>query len=143
MSNSRSCSSCILISVLAIVACGSPSDDMQAPADADYESSPGAPHHRDAQTSPRDAHGDTDARPDDAAMAIDASDGTIGDGGVLGGGTVSCYSEYAPSATCTLPSHCCFSNYSAEHAGSCDTAACTWGTIDCDGPEDCAIGQRC
>ena len=58
-------------------------------------------------------------------------------------GSVSCYSSGAPSATCTLPVHCCFSNYSADHNGYCTTSECAWGTIDCDGPEDCASSQHC
>jgi len=58
-------------------------------------------------------------------------------------GTVSCYTEGAPSNTCTLPVHCCFSNYSAQHNGSCSTSQCAYGTIDCDGPEDCAAGDHC
>ena len=58
-------------------------------------------------------------------------------------GTVSCYTEGAPANTCTLPTHCCFSNYSAQHNGYCSTTTCEYGTIDCDGPEDCAAGQRC
>ena len=58
-------------------------------------------------------------------------------------GTVSCYTEGAPANTCTLPVHCCFSNYSAQHDGSCSTASCAYGTITCDGPEDCAQGERC
>src|SRR5262245_25224730 len=59
------------------------------------------------------------------------------------GGSVSCYTEGAPTNACTLPVHCCFSNYSALHNGWCTTDACTWGTIECDGPEDCASGQQC
>jgi hypothetical protein len=58
-------------------------------------------------------------------------------------GTISCYTEGAPATTCTLPVHCCFANYSAQHNGYCTTSSCTWGTIDCDGPEDCAAGQYC
>jgi hypothetical protein len=58
-------------------------------------------------------------------------------------GSVSCYTEGAPSNTCTLPTHCCFTNYSAQHNGYCTTSSCSWGTIDCDGPEDCAAGQYC
>jgi hypothetical protein len=145
MSNSRSRSSCALIIALVLVACGSSSDGTQAPADADDELSRGSLPYRDARTSPRDAHGAPDAHTDDAAVPSDAGGGTGGDGGggIAGAGVVSCYSAYAPSATCALPTHCCFTNYSAEHAGSCATAACTWGTIDCDGPEDCATGQRC
>jgi hypothetical protein len=133
-----------LIIALALAACSS-QDGAQAPADADDESYRGSLPHHDAQMPPRDAHRAPDARVGDAAVGRDAGGGTIGDGGGgLGGtGSVSCYSSFAPSATCGLPTHCCFTNYSAEHAGSCDTAACTWGTIDCDGPEDCGTGQRC
>jgi hypothetical protein len=58
-------------------------------------------------------------------------------------GTVSCYTEGAPATTCTLPEHCCFSNYSAQHDGSCETASCGYGTITCDGPEDCGHGESC
>ena len=58
-------------------------------------------------------------------------------------GTISCYTEGAPSTTCSLPVQCCFGNYSAQHNGYCTTSACTWGTIACDGPEDCASGQHC
>jgi hypothetical protein len=58
-------------------------------------------------------------------------------------GTISCYSEGAPAATCTLPVHCCFGNYSAQHNGFCTTDTCAESTITCDGPEDCASGQHC
>ncbi|HEX5062602.1 MAG TPA: hypothetical protein VFV99_24690 [Kofleriaceae bacterium] len=58
-------------------------------------------------------------------------------------GTVSCYTEGAPQAACTLPTHCCFGNYSAQHNGYCTTEACAESTIACDGPEDCANGQHC
>jgi len=71
------------------------------------------------------------------------SSADAGSGGSTSGGTVSCYTEGAPSNTCTLPAHCCFANYSAQHNGICTTNSCTWGTIDCDGPEDCASGQHC
>src|SRR5882672_3923889 len=57
-------------------------------------------------------------------------------------GVFSCYTEGNPGATCSSPSHCCFSNYSSAHDGACSTAACTWGTESCDGPEDCASGQH-
>src|SRR6185295_1948193 len=102
MSNSRSCSSCALIIALVVVACSSSSDDMRAPADADDESSRGSSPHRDAQTPRRDAPGAPDARPGDAAVASDAGGETMDDagGGLGGAGVVSCYSEYAPSATC-------------------------------------------
>ncbi len=58
-------------------------------------------------------------------------------------GTVACYTEGAPSNTCTAPEQCCFSNYSSHHNGFCTTSACAWGTITCDGPEDCAAGEEC
>jgi hypothetical protein len=76
---------------------------------------------------------------DAATSTADASSG----GGTSSGGTISCYTEGAPSNTCTLPVHCCFANYSAQHNGYCTTNSCAWGTIDCDGPEDCASGQHC
>lgn len=85
--------------------------------------------------------------PHDAAMpAVDASTPPATDAGPSGstpGGTVSCYREGAPDASCTLPTHCCFTNYSAQHNGSCTASSCAWGTIECDGPEDCADGQSC
>lgn len=76
-------------------------------------------------------------------------DAAGGDGGTWTGndagtpGVVSCYSEGAPTATCTLPSHCCFSNFTAAHNGACSSSTCSWGTIECDGAEDCAAGGRC
>lgn len=74
--------------------------------------------------------------------AVDASTSYGGsDAGVAG--VVSCYSEGNPGATCTLPTHCCFTNYSSQHNGQCTSSACTWGTITCDGPEDCPAAQRC
>jgi hypothetical protein len=142
--NSRSCSSCALIIALALVACQSSIGANQATDDADGTPFGGSRPH-DAQVTPRDTDIGPDARAGDAAMVSDAGGGTIGDGGGSrpGGGVVSCYTAFSPGTTCALPTHCCFSNYSAEHAGSCETAVCTWGTIDCDGPEDCATGQRC
>src|SRR5690349_16546686 len=59
------------------------------------------------------------------------------------GGTVSCYTEGAAANTCSLPAHCCFTNYSAQHDGYCSTASCAYGTISCDGPEDCSSGELC
>ena len=59
------------------------------------------------------------------------------------GGSVSCYTEGDPSQSCTLPVHCCFSNYSSQHDGFCTSNVCAYGTIDCDGPEDCAAGEHC
>lgn len=58
-------------------------------------------------------------------------------------GVVSCYAGYDPSGSCALPTHCCFGNYSAQHDGECSATQCVWGTISCDGPEDCPSGQRC
>lgn len=60
-----------------------------------------------------------------------------------GGNTVTCYSEGSPAATCTLPVHCCFDDYSSQHNGGCTTSACIYGEITCDGPEDCGAGQVC
>jgi hypothetical protein len=124
MSDLRFRPSSVLALVLAVAACGS-SPDRTLPALAADGGNPDP----DAATSG-----------DDAAVA-DADHGTGIDAGVPG--SVTCYSEFAPTATCTLPIHCCFNNYSAQHAGSCDTLPCISGTIDCDGPEDCASGQRC
>jgi hypothetical protein len=75
------------------------------------------------------------------AGAIDSSGGGSSDPALPG--IVSCYTEGNPTATCTLPTQCCFSNYNSQHDGECSTSACVWGTIDCDGPEDCASGQHC
>jgi hypothetical protein len=79
-------------------------------------------------------HGGSTSTTPDAAVTPPSADPA---------GTVSCYSEGAPSSTCTLPTQCCFSNYSAQHNGYCSTSACGWGAIACDGPEDCAAGQHC
>jgi hypothetical protein len=78
-----------------------------------------------------------DARSIDARM-IDARS-------IDAGGTdiVSCYTEGNPAQSCTLPTHCCFSNYSSQHDGFCSNNACIYGTITCDGPEDCTGGQHC
>ncbi len=87
-------------------------------------------------------------RPRDASVSVVDASGSGTDSGSGSGsgsirGTVSCYRESAPAAFCTLPTHCCFTNYSAQHNGACDTGPCAWGTIDCDGPEDCGAGQHC
>ena len=58
-------------------------------------------------------------------------------------GVVACGRSGNPTATCAAPSHCCFSNYSAQHDGECTTTSCSWGTVACDGPEDCPGGQHC
>jgi len=83
--------------------------------------------------------GDAPVTQVDAAMTpVDAGSTSSGEAGV-----VSCYTEGDPSQSCTLPSHCCFSNYSSQHDGFCAASACVYGTISCDGPEDCASGQHC
>jgi hypothetical protein len=57
-------------------------------------------------------------------------------------GSVTCYSASAPTATCTAPSQCCFgTGYDPD--GVCSTSTCAWGAVRCDGPEDCASGERC
>jgi len=101
---------------LALVACASDSDDVGA----------------EARGKGHGSGGGTSMLPDAAAPS--PSDPA---------GTVSCYTEGAPLTTCSLPTHCCFGNYSAQHNGYCTTSACAWGTIACDGPEDCASGQHC
>ena len=80
-----------------------------------------------------------------------SGDGAQGDGAGSGSGssssidgqTISCYTQGNPTATCTLPTQCCFSNFSAQHNGACQTTPCSWGTIECDGPEDCSNGGHC
>jgi hypothetical protein len=81
----------------------------------------------------------------DAATATDDSGRQIdaGSSGTVTGQAINCYSQGNPTATCTIPTHCCFSNFSAQHDGSCGTSACGWGTIECDGPEDCSDGGHC
>lgn len=100
----------------------------------------------DASGSSPDASGDPEiaARkrpppPPDAATTSDACAG----GDPSSPGIISCYTEGSPTATCTLPVQCCFGNYSSQHDGYCSTSACSWGTITCDGPEDCATGEHC
>jgi hypothetical protein len=92
-----------------------------APADAAHADAP----HPDAPS--------PDASPPDAGTASPDA----------GGVTVACYSEGSPNATCSSPDHCCFTNYGSYHDGTCSTSSCSWGTIDCDGPEDCGAGQHC
>jgi hypothetical protein len=150
-------SSHVLAVALAIAACQPP---LQGSVDATGAVDPGGD---DAASRRRAAAVHADARPTDAGPAGDArtsdaqvsdaqvsdahvSDAQVSDaggGGGGGGGIVSCYTEGAPNATCTLPTHCCFTNYSSQHDGFCMNTACSWGTIDCDGPEDCPSGQRC
>jgi hypothetical protein len=83
-------------------------------------------------------------RPSDAAAsdAIARADASLLDG-ATGPQVVSCYTEANPAQSCALPVHCCFSNYSSQHDGVCATTACVYGTIECDGPEDCQGGQHC
>ena len=154
MPDSRSVSPCLLAIALALAACAPPSTAGQPPDSAGGQSDgqSGGPSDGplavDAQTPPADAHGHPDAAGDAAAPPIDASlghDASEPDAGGSGppGGTVACYTTANPGATCTLPAHCCFTNYDSSHDGACSSAACTWGTIECDGPEDCASGQHC
>lgn len=77
----------------------------------------------------------------DSSTVADSSTGT--GSGSDQAAVVTCYSEGNPAATCTLPVHCCFSNYSSQHDGTCTTDSCNYGTITCDGPEDCAAGDVC
>lgn len=152
---------CGLATVLVLAACGTPSSYSSQTAlsdggndDSGIDDRRGVPKHdarpvHDARPAPdapghgRDA-GVTDAKPIDATPADGGS--ASGGGGGSGSpppGIVSCYSDGFPSTTCSLPTHCCFSNYSAQHNGECTRSSCTWGTIECDGPEDCATGQHC
>ena len=130
------------IMALSLVACSSAySDGTEAPGDASDTPRRGSSPHRDASMPSLDASNAPDAYTGDAAATADGRGEPSGD--EPGSGVVSCYSAFAPTAMCALPTHCCFTNYGADHAGNCETAACSWGTIDCDGPEDCASGQRC
>jgi len=70
--------------------------------------------------------------------SVDAASSTGG-----AAGDVTCYTDGNPGQSCALPVHCCFSNYSSQHDGYCTSSTCAYGTIDCDGPEDCATGQHC
>jgi hypothetical protein len=58
------------------------------------------------------------------------------------GGTFTCYSTTDPGATCSAPQQCCFDG-TASHSGACGSSCSSWGTLACDGPEDCSNGQRC
>ena len=157
-------SSSALAIVLVLAACNASSQGMPPALDSDSGTTgdPGVPdassvarpdaQRADAGPAPGDAGGSggTDAGGSGGADAggsggADAGGSGGGDAGGSGGGggIVSCYTEGNPGATCTLPTHCCFSNYSSAHDGSCMTSSCTWGTMECDGPEDCASGQHC
>lgn len=144
MFDPRSRPSFALTGVLALAAC-QPSSSSGLPPPLDGAGQiiglPG-PSAGDAGA-PVDARGVQDAwnDPADAGGGTGDAGGPGGDAGVSG--SVSCYSDGFPDTTCALPTHCCFSNYNAQHSGACMTSACTWGTIECDGPEDCAGGQHC
>jgi len=157
MFDSRLRALCGLATALVLAACGTPTSYSSQTAlndggndDGAMDNMRGVPKH-DARPS-RDAHpaqdapvhgsdaSTADARPIDASPA-DA--GSSGGGGPPPSAIVSCYSDGFPNTTCALPTHCCFSNYSAQHNGECTSSSCTWGTIECDGPEDCASGQHC
>ena len=166
MPDSRFGSSLVLALALVFASCSASPDGGSAPQDAEDENiDRGGGHHPrdarlpdavvlqdavigDAVIGPADAvTADAVIGPADAGVALDAgiSPDAPGGGDPAPQGSVSCYSDFSPAATCTLPSHCCFTNYNAQHAGSCEsqTQSCGWGTIDCDGPEDCATGQSC
>lgn len=150
MSHPRFLSSYLTIIVLALGACHSATtvlgDAASASDDPDDEGSSIDDIAR--RRPPVDARV-ADARPSDASASdaspnSDAGGQPGGDGGSTGApGVVSCYLEAYPASSCTLPTHCCFSNYSSAHNGECSSSSCTWGTIECDGPEDCASGQYC
>jgi hypothetical protein len=122
---------------LALGACAAPSSSADDPAASDDSGDPDSAARRHHPPPP------PDARMADASSS-DASGGGGGSSGdPASAGVISCYVEGNPRATCTLPTHCCFSNYSSQHDGECSTSTCSWGTISCDGPEDCASGQHC
>jgi hypothetical protein len=146
-------SSCVLAIALALASCQAPPPGAVAPPDSEVarqgdsgvDGSPGdargsatpdAQVRADASAPGSDAARDASATPADAA----APGGDAG-GGVSG--TVACATSGNPDATCTLPVHCCFTSYSAQHDGTCMSSACAWGTISCDGPEDCPGSQHC
>jgi hypothetical protein len=139
-------SSFLVVIVLAAGACNAPAgptilddngdQDAGLPSD-DNTLDQSRKHPADARTPPPPP---VDGRSTDAQPTPDAGGGG-GSPGVPG--VVSCYLEGYPSTTCSAPTHCCFSNYSAQHDGECSTSSCAFGTIDCDGPEDCASGQHC
>jgi hypothetical protein len=137
-------SSFVLAVALALASCAAPPHGASPPppdSDEPPDDDGGAAGQSDA---PGPGRADASTTPDAASDATPADTGG-GGGGSGGGGSsiVSCYTVSTPSATCSLPVHCCFANYSTQHDGICDTGLCSWGTIDCDGPEDCPSGQRC
>jgi hypothetical protein len=115
--------------VLLLAACSARSPNRPSSPDSSADTANDAPGAADASNvTPTDAGG--------------SGDNDAGGSGVSGS-IISCYIEGDPDATCTLPTHCCFGNYNSAHDGACTTAACSYGTIECDGPEDCADGQHC
>lgn len=124
-----------------IVVIGCRSATPQRTADDGAISGESPPLGVDAWAETSDAVTSSDGSIHDAASSMPDAGYAGSDAGTAG--SVSCYSEGNPSAACTLPTHCCFTNYSAQHNGSCTSSSCTWGTINCDGPEDCGAGQRC
>jgi hypothetical protein len=137
MFDSRLRSSSVLGVALALSACTPlPSDDpsgsLSLDASVDFEIVANRRHPPvDARRPPADA-----ARPPADAGGAPGADPARA-------GIVSCYTEGSPGATCSLPTQCCFSNYSAAHDGDCESSVCAWGTISCDGPEDCPGSQHC
>lgn len=60
-------------------------------------------------------------------------------------GVYDCHAKSSPDQTCSAPSACCFDD-SPAHYGACSAAgaACaSYGTLTCDGPEDCPTGEKC
>ena len=141
----------------ALLACGDSSKPGHArPADAAAHDAPpiDAPVSRLDAAAPDAPVSHLDANQPDAVVHVDAApdavvhaDAAQADAAVQGDagtpGVVTCYTEGNPLQSCTLPTHCCFSNYSSQHDGQCSTSTCLYGTISCDGPEDCSGGQHC
>jgi hypothetical protein len=116
-----------LAAALALAACAAPVETTLLDASGEFDTV------ERKQKPPPPPPPDAKPKPADACPAPDP--------GVPG--VVSCYAGYDPGGACALPTHCCFGNYSAQHDGECSASQCVWGTISCDGPEDCPSGQRC
>ena len=61
-------------------------------------------------------------------------------------GWVSCYTSGNPNAACNLsvnPIGCCFDGFVAPNNGSCIETTCQGSSLQCDGDEDCASGEKC
>jgi hypothetical protein len=139
-SKSQLRSSFLAVIVLALGACESAAGSSILDENGDQDAGVPGDDNADPRRHPADAS--LPPPPADARQPpADASGGPTSNPGAPG--VVSCYLEAYPTTSCGLPSHCCFSNYSAQHDGECSTSACSWGTISCDGPEDCASGQHC